>query len=142
MGTSNFDTIFFQVFNLCYQNLGLISLTVCKLCTFWQRSISGKFQQFFHHNFRLKWKFWIMMISPERSSSYLSEYTLFQIFKIYYYLQKLIFRWKLKIVSFFCIFFFLNYFQIYQTISIYYLKNMYEFDKKRNVSSEKNKKFR
>ena len=46
----NFDTIFIQV----YTNLGSISLTVWKLCAFRQRSNFRNFQQFFHHNFRLK----------------------------------------------------------------------------------------
>ena len=40
--------------------------------------ISVIFQQFFHYNFRLELKFWILMIPSERSSSNLSEFTLFQ----------------------------------------------------------------
>ena len=69
MGTWNFHTIFIQVFNLCYQNLGLISLMVWKLCAFRQCRKFGNLQQFFHHNFRLKWKFWILIDSSEISSS-------------------------------------------------------------------------
>ena len=37
-----------------------ISLIVWKLCAFRQRRNFGNYQQFFHHNFRLKWKFWIL----------------------------------------------------------------------------------
>ena len=51
---SNFDTIFIQVPNSCYQNLGSISLIVWKLCAFWQRSDFSNFQPFFNHNFWLK----------------------------------------------------------------------------------------
>ena len=50
------------------------------------------FQQFFHHNFRLKWKFWNLMVPSERSSSDLSEYTLFEK-KLSI---KINFRWKMK----------------------------------------------
>ena len=38
MKTSNFDITFIPVSNLCYHNLGSISLIVLKLCTFRQRS--------------------------------------------------------------------------------------------------------
>ena len=77
----NFDTIFIQVLSF-HQNLGSISLIFWKLCAF--RQHNGSFQQFFHHNFRLKWKFWILMFSLEKSCSDLSEYTLFQIKNIFF----------------------------------------------------------
>ena len=51
-----------------------------KLRAFRQRCNFGNFQQFFHHNYRLKWKLLFQMVSSEKSSSHLSEYTLFQIF--------------------------------------------------------------
>ena len=57
-----------QVFNLWYQNLGSISLLVWKLYAFRQSRNFGNFQKFFLHNFRQKWKFWILIASPERSS--------------------------------------------------------------------------
>ena len=66
--TWNFDKIFIEVFNLCYQNWGSLSLMVWKLYAFRQRSNFGNCQQFFHHNFRLKGKFWTLMVSWERSS--------------------------------------------------------------------------
>ena len=62
--------------------------------------IFGQFQQFFHQNFRLKCKFWILMVSLERSSSDLSEYNLFKI--------QSIFKWKMKKCKFFFAVFFLN----------------------------------
>ena len=68
-----------QVFNLCRENLGLISLTVCILCAFRQRSKFSNFQQFFHHIFWLKCKFWILMVPSERSTSHLSESIQFNI---------------------------------------------------------------
>ena len=47
-------------------NLGYIifqiSLVFWKLCYFRQCSNFSNCQQFFHHNFRLKWKFWILMV--------------------------------------------------------------------------------
>ena len=92
--TWKFYTTFIQVFNLCYTNLGSISLIVWKLCTFRQRSSLGNFQQFFHHNFRLKWKFWILMVSTERTSSDLSEYTIFQIKSIIFLSIQIIFYMK------------------------------------------------
>ena len=49
--------------NLCYKNVGLISLIVGKLCTFRQCSNIGNFQQFCHHNFRVKGILWILMVS-------------------------------------------------------------------------------
>ena len=52
-----------------------------------QRSNFGNFQQCFHHNFRLKWKFLLLMVSSERSSSDLLEYTLLQIGK-YFFIYK------------------------------------------------------
>ena len=58
--TWNFNTIFTQHSNLCYQNLELISLIVWKLWSFPQGSNFVNFQQFFHHNFRLEWKIWIL----------------------------------------------------------------------------------
>ena len=69
-----------------------------ELCAFWQRSNFGHFQQFFHHNFRLKWKFWILDVSSERSSSDLWKYIRFQIRKIYFFYMN-------KFRFFFCIFF-------------------------------------
>ena len=64
----NFDTSSIQVFNLCYENLDSISLIAWKLCAFLQRSNFDNFQQFFHHNFQLKLKFLILMVSLEISS--------------------------------------------------------------------------
>ena len=84
----NFDTIFIWVFNLYYYNLESIPLIVWKLCVFRKRSHFGNFQQFFHLNFRLKWKFWILMDSLESSNLDLSEYTIFDV--------KIIFVHKLK----------------------------------------------
>ena len=57
--TWNFNTIFIQHSNLCYQNLILISLIVWKQWSFPQGSHFVNFQQFFHHNFRLRRDFWI-----------------------------------------------------------------------------------
>ena len=96
------------------------------------RSNIGNFQQFSHHNFRLKWKFWILMVSSERSSSDLSEYTLFQIKNMW----KSIFRWKngnvyvfyscFQIISKYQRFYKFwwlyrkNYIKIYQAVSSFY----------------------
>ena len=56
MGTCNFDTIFIQVFNLCFK-IGInIFDNLESICSFQQRSIFGIFQQIFL-NIRLKWKF-------------------------------------------------------------------------------------
>ena len=88
IGAFNFSTIFMNVFNLCYQNLKSISLTVSKLWAFWQRSNFGNFQQFFHHNCRLKWKFWILNVASESSISDLSEYSLLYIKKIDFWIDK------------------------------------------------------
>ena len=66
--TWNSDTSFITVFNLCYQNLGAISLIVLKLCTFRQRRNFGNFQQFVHHNLWSKLKFSILKNSSERSN--------------------------------------------------------------------------
>ena len=101
--TWNFDTIFNQVFNLCYQTLESISLIVWTLCGFRQRSNFGNFQHIFHHNFQLRRKFWIITVLSERSSSYLSENTLFQK-KIIHKNQLLGEKWKY--LGFFCSFFF------------------------------------
>ena len=68
----NFQTTFILVFNLC-------SLIVLKLCGFRQRSNFGTFQQFFHHNFRLKMEIMNSDDPIEKISSDLSEYTLFQL---------------------------------------------------------------
>ena len=84
--TWNFNTIFIQHSNLCYQNLILISLIVWKLWSFPQGSNFVNFQQFFHHNFRLRRNFWILMVPSERSSWDLSEYTLFYIKQIFFHL--------------------------------------------------------
>ena len=80
----NFNKISIEVFNLCYQNLGSISLILFKPCAFRQRINFRNLQQFFHHNFQLKWKFWIFMVSSERYSSDLSKYTLFYKFWWFY----------------------------------------------------------
>ena len=83
IGRWNCDTILILVFNLCYQNLGPIFLIVWKLCAFWQRSNFDNSQQFLDHNCRLKWKLLILKVSSERSSSDLSEYSLYEIEKIF-----------------------------------------------------------
>ena len=49
----------------------------------------SKIMQFFHYNFWPKYKFWILMVSSEIFSSDLSEYTLFQILKIYFFFIKI-----------------------------------------------------
>ena len=85
----------------------LISLLVWKLWAFPQGSNFVNFQQFFHHNFWLKWNFWILMVSLERSSSDLSEYTLLYIKKIFLHLKKLIFRCKMRFFRFFYAVFFI-----------------------------------
>ena len=77
-------------------NFGLISLIVWKLCAFRQRSNFGNLQHFFHHNFWLKRKFWIILVSLEISSSNLSEYTLFKIKKLFFLSIKSIYSWKMK----------------------------------------------
>ena len=77
--TWNFNTIFIQHSNLCYQNLILISLIVWKLWSFPQGSNFVNFQQFFHHNFRLKWNFRILMVPLERSCRDLSKYISFYV---------------------------------------------------------------
>ena len=69
-------------------------------------AIFVNFQQFFDHNFRLKWNFWILMVSLERSSWDLSECILFYIEKIFFQLLKLIFMWKMNIFRFFLAVFF------------------------------------
>ena len=91
--TWNLNAIFIEVFNSCYLNLESISMIVWKLYVFHQRRNFGKFQQFFHHDFRLRWKFWILMVSSERSSSDLSEYILFEL-KMYFFIYKNIFVWE------------------------------------------------
>ena len=53
-----------------------------KLCVFRQRYILGNFKQFFHHNFRMKWKFLNLMVPSERSSSDLF-FVILKIFSIY-----------------------------------------------------------
>ena len=58
-----------------------ICLIDWKLRAFRQRINFGNFHQFFHHNFRLK--FQIIMVSPERYSSDLSEYTHFKFEKYF-----------------------------------------------------------
>ena len=104
ISTWNSYTIFIEVFNLCYKHLGAMSLTVLKLCAFRLRSNYGNFQQFFHRNFWLKWKIWTLIVLSENFSSDLSEYTLF-LFD-YFYLWKSISRRKMKMLGYFCIFFF------------------------------------
>ena len=83
-------------------DIELKSLFVWKLWEFPQGSNFVNFQQFFHHNFWLKIKYCILMVSSERSSSDLSEYTQFQIQKYFYiYKDQLIFSWKKKNIRFF-----------------------------------------
>ena len=95
MGMWNFDKNFIEVLNLCYQNFGLISVIMWKLYTFQQRSTLGHFQQFIHFNFRLKLKFWILMVSSERSISDSSEYAPFQIKKKFFYKNQILGeKWK------------------------------------------------
>ena len=78
--------------------MGTISLIVWKLSAF-RKSINFRnCHQFFHHNFR----FWIWIVSLERSSSDLSKNTLFQFFLIFFYIYKSIFTWKMKTFWFFC----------------------------------------
>ena len=73
---------------------------------FRQHSDFGHFQLFFRHNFRLKWKFWILIVSSERSSSELSEYTLLQTKKIFFVPMKI--NFQVKTIS---LVFFSKYFQ-------------------------------
>ena len=62
----------------------VLSLIVWKLCALRQRNNFSYFQQLFHNNFRLKGKFWILMVSSERSSLDVSEicYLFFSSIKI------------------------------------------------------------
>ena len=76
-----------------------------------QRSNFGNFKQFFHHSFRLKWKFIFLMVSSERSSSDLSEYILFQ--------PNLFFIYKNQFQSEKLQFFFCSFFSKYSNIYIY-----------------------
>ena len=66
-----FNTISIQLSNLCYYNLELISLSVWKLWAFPQGSNFVNFQQFFHHNFRLKYNFLILIVASLRSSRFI-----------------------------------------------------------------------
>ena len=68
-----------EIFHLFYSKLGSISLIVWKLCAFRQRSNLDNFKQCFHHNFRLKRKFWNLMVSFGMISSDLSEYAIFKL---------------------------------------------------------------
>ena len=77
--TWNFNTTRIQVYQLCFKNLQLISFIVWKLCVFWHRWNFVNSQQFFYHNFWLKEKFKILMVSSERSGSDISKYTRFHI---------------------------------------------------------------
>ena len=100
--TWNFNTIFIQVFNLCDQNLESVSLIVWKLYAFWQCSNFGNFQQFFYDNFRLRWKIWMMMVESERSSwDFKKIYLILNNLKIYFFIYKINFRWKMRICRFF-----------------------------------------
>ena len=105
IGTWNFNTIFIQLSNLCYQNLELISLLVWKLWAFPQGSNFVNFQQFFHHNFRLKWNFWILMVPSERSCWDLSEYISFYIRKYFFIYKNKFLGEKLNFLVFLCSFF-------------------------------------
>ena len=67
-----------------------------KLSAFRQHSNFVKFPAVLHHNFRLKWKFQNLMVPSERSSSDLSEYTLFKIVKINILSIKINCVWKMK----------------------------------------------
>ena len=78
----NVSKTLIQVFTLCYQNLESISYIIFKLSAFLQRRHFGNFRQFFHQNFRLRWKFLNLMVPSDRSTSDVSEYTLFRIWKI------------------------------------------------------------
>ena len=69
-----------------------ISLIVWKLCAFRHRTNLDNFRNFFYHNFRLKGKFQIRMVSSERSPSDLLESTLFQILKIIFHHKNHIFQ--------------------------------------------------
>ena len=113
-----FNTIFIQLFNLCYQNLEFMSLLVWKLWEFPQGSNFVNFQQFFHHNFRLKWKFSFLMVSSEISSTDLLEYILFQIFKNIFFLSISHFQVQMKNARFVVQFFFPKYFQILVILKI------------------------
>ena len=50
--------------------IGIDIIDSLETCGLRQPNNFGHLQQFFHHNFRLKEKFWIMMISTERSRSF------------------------------------------------------------------------
>ena len=65
------------------------------------------FFQFFYHNFSMKGKFKMIMVSSERSRSDLSESTLFQIKNTYFLSIEISFNVKkLDFLGFFYIFFF------------------------------------
>ena len=83
IGTWNFNILF------VLSKFGISVFDSLKTMDFSARSNFGNFQQFFHHNFRLKWKSWSLLVPLGRSSSDLSESTLFQIewnIYIYFYL--------------------------------------------------------
>ena len=78
-------------------------LTVWKLCVFRQHINFGHFQQFFHYNCWLKWKFLILKVLSVRSISDLSGYCLFQIKKTIFFCINQFLGEKKNVFS--CIFF-------------------------------------
>ena len=71
--TLNFEKIFIQVFNLCYQFLGSTYLIIWNYALFGNVAISIILSTFFHYIFRPKSKFYILKVSSERSSSDISD---------------------------------------------------------------------
>ena len=87
-------------------------MIVRKLCAFGQRRKFGNFQHFFHHNFRLKWKIWIMIVSSGIPSLDLSEYTLFSFYKKHFSIyNNQFFWWKGEVLGCFFFAFFSKNFQ-------------------------------
>ena len=74
-------------FYIYYKNLGTIFLMVWRLFAFRDCSNFGNFQQFFHRNFPLKWKFVILMVSSERSS-YIYQNIFYFILKNIFFIHK------------------------------------------------------
>ena len=96
-----------QVFKFYYYYLRSISLIVWKLWAFRHRRNFGNFRQFFYHNYRLKEKFKILMVSSEISRLDLSESTPSYISKIYFFTNKnLFFGEKIRFFRIFFTFFF------------------------------------
>ena len=80
-----------------------IFMIVWKLYVFRQRIIFGNFQQGFHHNFRLKGKFWILTVSSARSGSIYQTQAYFE-FNKYFFIHKIQFIGE-KNYDFFVVFF-------------------------------------